>query len=53
MSQAMIRQLFNDPDSYLKQRRGWDPSKGVKLPNPGGDPIVAIRDFFRFAGLIA
>ena len=36
----------------------WDPSKGVKLPNPGGDPdqgdvIVTIRDFFRFAGLIA
>jgi hypothetical protein len=56
--ETIIGQLFNDPDSYVKQRRGWDPSKGVKLPNPGGAPrdgdlIVTIRDFFRFAGLIA
>lgn len=56
--ETIIGQLFNDPESYLKQGRGWDPSKGVKLPNPGGDPkdgdlIVTIRDFFRFAGLTA
>jgi hypothetical protein len=49
---------LNDPESYLNQHDAWDPSKGVKLPNPGGDPdqgdvIVTIRDFFRFAGLIA
>ena len=56
--ETIIGQLFNDPESYLKQGGGWDPSKGVKLPNPGGDPkdgdlIVTIRDFFRFAGLTA
>jgi Animal haem peroxidase len=56
--ETIIGQLFNDLESYLKQQGGWDPSKGVKLPNPGGDPrdgnlIVTIRDFFRFAGLTA
>jgi hypothetical protein len=56
--ETIIGQLFNDTESYLKQGEGWDPSKGVKLPNPGGDPkdgdlIVTIRDFFRFAGLTA
>ena len=56
--ETIIGQLVNDPESYLRQEGGWDPSKGVKLPNPGGDPkdgdlIVTIRDFFRFAGLTA
>jgi hypothetical protein len=56
--ETIIGQLLNDPESYLKQQGGWDPSKGVKLAKPGGDPkegdlIVTIRDFFRFAGLIA
>ena len=56
--ETIIGQLLNDPDSYLKQATSWDPSKGVRLPNPGGDPtqgdiIVTIRDFFRFAGLTA
>ena len=36
--ETIIGQLFNDPDSYLQRRRVWDPSKGVKPPNPGGDP---------------
>ena len=56
--ETIIGQLLNDLESYLKPQGGWDPSKGVKLPNPGGDPrdgnlIVTIRDFFRFAGLTA
>jgi hypothetical protein len=56
--ETIIGQLLNDPESYLSQHDAWDPNKGVKLPNPGGDPdqgdvIVTIRDFFRFAGLIA
>jgi Animal haem peroxidase len=56
--ETIIGQLMNDPESYLNQHDAWDPSNGVKLPNPGGDPnqgdlIVTIRDFFRFAGLIA
>jgi hypothetical protein len=56
--ETIIGQLLNDPDSYLSQQASWDPSKGVKLPNPDGDPkhgdlLVTIRDFFRFAGLIA
>jgi len=54
--ETIIGQLMNDPQSYLRQRGGWDPGKGVKLPTPGGDPkdgdlIVTIREFFRFAGL--
>jgi Animal haem peroxidase len=56
--ETIIGQLLNDPESYLKQQDSWDPSKGVKLTKPGSDPkegdlIVTIRDFFRFAGLIA
>jgi hypothetical protein len=34
---------------YLNQTGGWDPSKGVRLPN--GDPIVTIADMLRFAGV--
>ena len=49
--ETIIGQLLNDPESYLKQQGGWDPSKGVKLSN--GNLIVTIRDFFRFAGLTA
>jgi heme peroxidase len=49
--ETIIGQLLNDPESYLKQQGGWDPSKGAKLPN--GDLIVTIRDLFRFAGLTA
>jgi Animal haem peroxidase len=56
--ETIIGQLLNDPESYLNQQDAWDPSEGVKLPNPGGPPsegdlIVTIRDFFRFAALIA
>lgn len=49
--ETIIGQLLNDPESYLKQQGGWDPSKGAKLPN--GDLIVTIRDLFKFAGLTA
>jgi hypothetical protein len=49
--ETIIGQLLNDPECYLEQQGGWDPSKGAKLPN--GDLIVTIRDFFRFAGLTA
>lgn len=53
--ETIIGQLLNDPESYLKQQGGWDPSKGVTLKLPNGEPdlIVTIRDFFRFAGLTA
>ena len=53
--ETIIGQLLNDPESYLKHPGGWDPSKGVtlKLPNGNPDLIVTIRDFFRFAGLTA
>ncbi|MDX6562725.1 MAG: hypothetical protein QOD65_2539 [Gaiellales bacterium] len=49
--ETQIGLLRNDPNSFLNAEHGWDPSKGVKLPN--GDPIVTIRDFFAFAGLAA
>ncbi len=48
--ETIIGQLLHDPTSYLKQR-SWNPGKGVKLSN--GDPIVTIRDFIQFAGLLA
>jgi hypothetical protein len=48
--ETIIGQLLNDPESYLKQQGGWDPSKGVKLSN--GNLIVTIGDFFRFASLM-
>ena len=49
--ETQIGLIRNDPRSYLNADDGWDPSKGVKLAN--GDPIVTIRDFFRFADLAA
>lgn len=49
--ETIIGQLLNDPESYLNQPGGWNPSQGVKLPN--GDPIVTIADFIRFAGIPA
>jgi hypothetical protein len=49
--EVIIGQILNDPESYLSQEDGWDPSIGATLPN--GDPIVTIRDLLHFAGLIA
>jgi hypothetical protein len=46
---TIIGLVINDPRSYLNQTGGWDPSKGVRLPN--GDPIVTIADMLRFAGV--
>jgi len=49
--ETIVGLLRNDPNAYLSQRGGWDPSEGVTLDN--GDPIVTIRDFLAFAGLPA
>ena len=49
--ETIIGQLLNDPDSYLNQKGGWNPSKGAKFTN--GDPIVTIGDFIRFTGIPA
>ena len=50
--ETQIGILRNDPSSYLNADDGpWDPWLGVRLDN--GDPIVTIRDFFRFADLPA
>ncbi|MBD2054678.1 hypothetical protein H6F88_01305 [Oculatella sp. FACHB-28] len=49
--ETIIGQILNDPESYLSQKGGWDPSQGVKLSN--GDPIVTIGDFIQFAGIPA
>ena len=51
VAETQIGLIRNDDHSYLNADGGWDPSKGVKLPN--GDPIVTIRDFFAFAKLPA
>jgi hypothetical protein len=49
--ETQIGIMRNDPNSFLNAEHGWDPSKGVMLAN--GDPIVTIRDFFKFADLAA
>jgi hypothetical protein len=49
--ETIIGQLRHDPESYLNQAGGWDPGKGVRMPN--GDPVVTIGDFIRFAGIPA
>ena len=47
--ETIIGVLRNDPESYLNEPTGWDPSDGVTLPN--GDPITTIRDFLSFTGV--
>ncbi|MBB4691232.1 peroxidase family protein [Paractinoplanes abujensis] len=49
VAETLIGQLRADPESYLGQYRGWNPAKGVRLPN--GEPIVTITDVFRYAGV--
>jgi Animal haem peroxidase len=48
--ETLIGQLRHDPDSYLNHQDGWDPSKGVRLPN--GNLIVSIKDFLRLATVL-
>ena len=52
VAETQIGIMRNDPNSYLNEKGGWDPSKGVKLPD-GGGPIITIRDLFAFAKLTA
>lgn len=49
--ETIIGQLLHDRDSYLVQQPGWKPYMGVKTTD--GKSIESIRDFIRFAGLIA
>jgi Animal haem peroxidase len=51
VAETLIGQLRYDPDSYLNVAGGWDPTQGVLLPS--GEPIVTIKDLFRFAGVLA
>jgi hypothetical protein len=48
--ETLIGQLRADPGSYLNQDDGWSPEQGVLLDD--GEPIVTIKDLFRFAGLL-
>ena len=50
VAETLIGQLRYDPDSYLNVAGGWNPAQGVLLPS--GDPIVTIKDLFRFAGVL-
>jgi len=50
VAETLIGQLMRDPSSYLNQVGGWTPAQGVRLPN--NDPIVRIKDLFRFAGVL-
>jgi Animal haem peroxidase len=51
VAETLIGQLRYDPDSFLNVPGGWNPAQGAALPN--GDPIVTIKDLFRFAGVLA
>jgi hypothetical protein len=50
VAETLIGQLRADPESYLNQDGGWSPEQGVLLPD--GEPMVTIKDLFRFAGLL-
>ena len=57
VAETFIGVLLADPESYLAQNRGWDPSQpvpwagGGPLKLPDGRTIGAISDLFRFAGV--
>ena len=51
VAETIIGQLRYDPGSYLNVEGGWNPAQGVLLPD--GEPIVTIKDLFRFAGVLA
>jgi hypothetical protein len=48
--ETLIGQLRADSGSYLNQDGGWSPEQGVPLDD--GEPIVTIKDLFRFGGLL-
>ena len=48
---TIVGLIRHDPHSYMNQEGGWTPAQGVRLEN--GDPVVTIRDFLRFAKLVA
>jgi len=50
VAETLIGQIRNDPGSYLSQLETWVPEDGVLLPD--GRPILTIKDFFRFAGVL-
>jgi hypothetical protein len=50
VAETLIGQLRADPESYLNQDGGWSPEQGMLLPD--GEPMVTIKDLFRFAGLL-
>ncbi len=57
VAETFVGVLLADPESYLAQNRGWDPSQpvpcagGATLKMPDGRTIGAIADLFRFAGV--
>ena len=50
VAETLIGHIRNDPGSYLAQLETWVPEDGVLLPD--GRPILTIKDFFRFAGVL-
>jgi hypothetical protein len=49
--ETIIGQVHYDPTSYLRQEHPWSPEQGVRLAD--GTPITSIREFLRFAGVLA
>lgn len=54
IAETFIGLMLNDPTSYLNQqtydKKRWNPSEGVRLPN--GGEIRGIGDFLKFAGVM-
>ena len=51
VAETLIGQIRNDPTSYLAANlEPWVPEHGVLLPD--GRPILTMKDFLRFAGVL-
>jgi len=48
--ETIVGQVRYDPGSYLAHPGGWSPEQGVLLPD--GRPVLSMKDFFRFAGVM-
>ncbi|GAA1170939.1 peroxidase family protein [Pseudonocardia alaniniphila] len=48
--ETLVGQVRHDPGSFLGRSPSWVPEDGVLLPD--GRPILTIKDFLRFAGVL-
>jgi hypothetical protein len=50
VAETIIGQVRADPDSYANHPGGWNPSKGLTLPD--GSLVVTIKDLFKAATVL-